>query len=543
LHEFKLLHGLGFNFKPTAQLPLKRTARAILAVIATVGLVYGRVLNVPSEYHSIQAALDSVLEGDTVFIARGLYAETLLAPNTSFSLVGEFNEGGGDSARPFLSSSGIGQSDTVAGLWLPRFCAIRIENILIRNENRFGIRSYADSVVMLNCVIDNVRYGLREMADSIESYVRLEHCDFSSCQMSCVFTALGGYLCATGCQFHGVEESLPLINGQDMWLDSCAFESEPGRAMVFGFNGRVTISNCEFAENNISASGGISAVQLIGPLRKELLRNRFARHRYLAHVVEVSCGQCDSLSFSENVFEDCIPQADAISAQGAVLIICESAQMGTTIERNQFHGCAGGSGVDDIFAPVLLTNSLATNLFDHDSVNSLPSVYAGNPSWQPTPLTLINNRWENCGYAVDLSAAADARDNYWGHNSGPYHAEFNPDGQGDTITGNVPFIPWLIDSTDAADDPVIVPNDFALVAYPNPFNAVTTLQYTLAQRSHVSLKVFDLLGREVATIVNDIREAGTHEVEFDGAALASSIYFARLETPQASRVTRLLLLK
>lgn len=135
------------------------------------------------------------------------------------------------------------------------------------------------------------------------------------------------------------------------------------------------------------------------------------------------------------------------------------------------------------------------------------------------------------------------RKNYWGHNSGPYHAEFDPQGQGDTITGNVPFVPWMIDSTDAADDPVIVPNDFALVAYPNPFNATTTLQFTLSQSSPVSLKVFDLLGREVATIVNDTREAGTHEVAFDGTSFSSSIYFARLETPQASRVTRLLLLK
>lgn len=65
--------------------------------------------------------------------------------------------------------------------------------------------------------------------------------------------------------------------------------------------------------------------------------------------------------------------------------------------------------------------------------------------------------------------------------------------------------------------------------YPNPFNPSTTINYSIPKRGMVTLKVYDVLGREVETLVNGIRNAGTYEVRFDGARLASGVYFDRLE--------------
>jgi len=75
-----------------------------------------------------------------------------------------------------------------------------------------------------------------------------------------------------------------------------------------------------------------------------------------------------------------------------------------------------------------------------------------------------------------------------------------------------------------------VPRSFALEQnYPNPFNPTTVVSYRLPVAGNVRLVVYDLLGREVSVLENERRDAGVHEVKFDGAGLASGVYFYRLQ--------------
>jgi parallel beta-helix repeat protein len=78
---------------------------------------------------------------------------------------------------------------------------------------------------------------------------------------------------------------------------------------------------------------------------------------------------------------------------------------------------------------------------------------------------------------------------------------------------------------------------------PNPFNPITAISYQLSADSYVSLKVYDTAGRLVTELVNGWREAGGHEVTFDGSALPSGIYFAKLEAGNYSHVQKMVLLK
>jgi hypothetical protein len=95
-----------------------------------------------------------------------------------------------------------------------------------------------------------------------------------------------------------------------------------------------------------------------------------------------------------------------------------------------------------------------------------------------------------------------------------------------------------------AGEPPIQPSGFRLFpSFPNPFNAVTTIHYDLPNTDHVSLRVFNLLGGEVAVLKEGLVEAGNHYVTFDGASLASGIYLARLEVESLSQTNRMLLLK
>ncbi len=79
--------------------------------------------------------------------------------------------------------------------------------------------------------------------------------------------------------------------------------------------------------------------------------------------------------------------------------------------------------------------------------------------------------------------------------------------------------------------------------YPNPFNPSTRIQYILSQRDHVVLRVFDLLGREVATLVDKAQGAGTHAVKWDANNCASGIYLYRLQTSKSILTRKMVLLR
>lgn len=65
--------------------------------------------------------------------------------------------------------------------------------------------------------------------------------------------------------------------------------------------------------------------------------------------------------------------------------------------------------------------------------------------------------------------------------------------------------------------------------YPNPFRSVISIDFTLEQPSHVQLSIYDLLGREIATLMDGPRSLGDHSVLFDGAGLAPGVYFVVIE--------------
>jgi hypothetical protein len=79
--------------------------------------------------------------------------------------------------------------------------------------------------------------------------------------------------------------------------------------------------------------------------------------------------------------------------------------------------------------------------------------------------------------------------------------------------------------------------------YPNPFNPSTTIQYVLPKRSKVTLTVFNLLGKEVTNLVEGEKEAGFHEVQFDGSNLESGVYFCRVQAGGFTQTRKLMILR
>ena len=96
----------------------------------------------------------------------------------------------------------------------------------------------------------------------------------------------------------------------------------------------------------------------------------------------------------------------------------------------------------------------------------------------------------------------------------------------------------------SVDDEKIIPVSYLLYQnYPNPFNPVTTISYTIPAQTNVEIKVFDILGREVKTLVNEFKTTGFHKIEFDASSLASGVYLYRIKTDDFISVKKMILMK
>jgi hypothetical protein len=89
-----------------------------------------------------------------------------------------------------------------------------------------------------------------------------------------------------------------------------------------------------------------------------------------------------------------------------------------------------------------------------------------------------------------------------------------------------------------------MPTEFRLSQnYPNPFNPNTVIGYQLPVSSNVTLKIYDVLGNEVATLVDEYKPAGKYEVEFDASSLTSGVYFYTLRTENFFQTNKMILMK
>ena len=152
-------------------------------------------------------------------------------------------------------------------------------------------------------------------------------------------------------------------------------------------------------------------------------------------------------------------------------------------------------------------------LFDISDLNNIKSV----ASWYGGYLNFIKQK-----------------DNYYLIND-PYHVnQFNPYSGINKITLN------YINGDDSNNLPLI----FKLAQnYPNPFNPKTTIKFDIAEPSDVSLKIYDILGEEVATLKKEILTPGRYTVEWDASKYSSGVYFYQLKAANFTEAKKMLLLK
>src|SRR5690606_35875821 len=112
-------------------------------------------------------------------------------------------------------------------------------------------------------------------------------------------------------------------------------------------------------------------------------------------------------------------------------------------------------------------------------------------------------------------------------------------------SGNVTGAAYVINPTTVAvDEPDELPNSVVLEQnYPNPFNPQTEISFTLPTSSHISLVIFDVLGKQIDTIVEGVQPAGQHTFSWDAGEVPSGVYLYILETPLGFSTRTMVLVK
>ena len=158
----------------------------------------------------------------------------------------------------------------------------------------------------------------------------------------------------------------------------------------------------------------------------------------------------------------------------------------------------------------------------------------------------INCSYDYCSVPFDTIAM------YVHNHADLFYTEYQYGGHFDIVTEsyNYPLLfPWVFDKhlKNTIGDVIAsgkLPEGFELKQnYPNPFNPVTTINYSIPSNGNVKLKIYDILGREVATLVNETKAPGNYEVNFNAANLPSGVYFYRLQTGDFIQTKKMILMK
>ncbi len=207
-----------------------------------------------------------------------------------------------------------------------------------------------------------------------------------------------------------------------------------------------------------------------------------------------------------------------------------------------------GSGVPrhpQIISPRLMIDdykvsfsmNIASNPDRADSILFVESDKVPGNSWGT--ITRVSLKTGSINWRSKYSAVGiklDGVDNtlvFWGHESGDFG-----------FIGNELWCTFISGIPTDVETEGVTPLDFALSQnYPNPFNPSTTIKYAIPEASFVQLKVYDILGKEVVTLVNGQKAGGNHSVKFDATDLTSGIYFYIITSGNFTATKKLILLK
>ena len=399
---------------------------------------------------------------------------------------------------------------------------------------------HTDTLIFENCTIANVGYGYMQESPEYGDYVSFNHCTFLNSSMFTLESSYWWWLSVTNCIFHnsflfGEEptsgvSSIP--NGGVMNIDSIAgFTLTPtptftdNRSAAPGLQRHILFANCSYshdswyydylANNTYNSSVNTDSLKIH---RMPMMSAK--TYRFFSGMTD---GQKN------------FPYMNAFN-------LYPLDTMTTTYNRTATYSATYDPG---FFLP-------PTNI---DSIKGflLGRWYSGaNISWAFNPTDDVNQVWplnEDLSYSnATLKTAAMGSYplgdlfHWWGPNSAvnvytAWSAQANAE--------HTQITAWLTNGLTGVNDVhPATPATYELSQnYPNPFNPTTDIRYSIPHLGTVSLKIYNLLGQEVATLFEGERQPGAYVVSFDASRLMSGVYFYRLQAGNVTMTKKMVLIK
>lgn len=503
-----------------------RVALLGLACLTVQAVTFARVWNVPAEIVTIQAALDLCQAMDTVLVQPGIYHESLNAPNVSVSLIGAVSAF--DDFPVTIDPSTLPAPDSISCLAI-HDAPMQIDSIRFRNAPTMfprrtgfpcgGIVASMDGVVLRYCKFDSVYSCV--LTSGITT---VGNCSFHTLWRGCISSTAS--LLVTASEFIGTAFSLVSTQGSAV-IDSCLFTGLGIQYLVHA-TGSIDILNCRFGPFQTGAFIRLylyNARGQIGNCVFEELADEAQGTVYL----QSACN--GSLVLSNNVFRN----IDCNNYLVAVNEVCEPLQP-ALLTGNLFESCsvspAHSRGVSVYAGAATIEQNSFRSL---DGQNTIAAVHVNQDS-----TTLRSNIFIDTDYAVRAERLVDARFNYWGDSTGPYHPTLNPSGLGDEVSDSVLFEPWYPDTSfviESADERAELPMEFSLSVFPNPFNSTARIELSVPQPFIASIELTNILGQRVRELHRG-PVYGRETILLNANELASGLYFVRVSDVIRRSVTQ-----
>jgi len=230
-------------------------------------------------------------------------------------------------------------------------------------------------------------------------------------------------------------------------------------------------------------------------------------------------------------------------------IIAVNGSTGNTLYNNiliNYHSFRGSIAIDAASSSGFVSDyNILVNRMSNDDGNS----------------NMTLSQWQSLGYDLHSMIANPEEQIFIDHLNGNYHLLQNAQA---VDVGTSLVLPTVFEDLDniprpqgsgfdigcyeyntiTTVDEALSPVDFILFQnWPNPFNPVTTIEFQLTNSGFVSLKVYDVLGNEVETLINEEMSAGKYDVEFNGSGLSSGVYFYQLRVGSYLETKKMILMK
>ena len=460
---------------------------------------------------------------------------------------------------------------------------VKFENLFLLGTRTDGsqvtqqcVSANSDSCryVMKNCIFENFGSSgtpnILNTWDAIGTDIFLEHCLFRNNQSSTP-------------QNPGVNWAGPGVNAIDTFVVRfCTFEVMGGNIAGSGSS----INYFEFDHNTMFNHTKSSPFSMVQQSNSVITNNIFyncysagldSNHIYNAEVYNSNFYSPPAIFTLDTLTSELLGDPYYYTEAGRIIYAENNAYYWNSIITDNFDVLNGDTKYQNvggrIYAPVWAATKPGVEDMLTDS-EKYPGIQIMDNNWNVDPgfdATFANAAsdsmaeyvrfvWENGGSGLGsrpfinstdpIDPFADVPDDWESTQGYPVKENLRytnstlltADSKGRPI-GDLTWYPELITGIKDISDGT-VPTEFSLDQnYPNPFNPTTKISYSIASNAHVTLKVFNVLGQEVATLVNKEQQPGKYVVDFNAAKLASGVYMYRIEADNTFMTKKMILLK